>query len=455
MGLAGYPVIPTCGAMVAAASRCQSRHCCLLSMLKNMLMPQISHMLLGVFERCEPSTSRPASATLTAILQHPAWVCLTLSTGRPTCAPCIIVVARCCGAITTAQTTIFQHPAGVPLTLSAGCPIWAELIPIGACRRRWRRSRGTWRRRASACRWGRTGRVEDACASGTIGTRLVAPSRAILSTIPAICSESATSTAPWRRARGSPWGWRLRGMRQERTNRSNESALEGDPSVRSVRPQVFGCALLTTGTIPALHAQIGRWLVQRKRRIQPQHVDFHVIPERNRHDVAAVQRLAHGRRTPLFHIIVHVPESNLLGPAECIINVIRVVRSQDRRNGTHDHVAILDVVPLHLVEISVVRPIGCDELRHDCDRLQCVDFELRAAAEELPVAHPVWVDITTVLVADTIIPLALVIVATSGALTLEVPDDVTRMRSVRICHAVRLPDVHLCTARAVLALAHV
>merc|ERR1719433_130875 len=206
MGLAGYPII-----------------------LAYLLMPQISHMLLGVFERCEPSTSRPASATLTAILQHPTWVCLTLSTGRPTCAPCIVVVARCCGAITTAQTTIFQHPARVPLTLSAGCPVWAELIPIGARRRRWRRCRGTWRRRASASRWGRTGRVEDACARGTIGTRLVAPSRAILSTIPAICSESATSTAPWRRARGCPWGWRLRGMRQERTNRSNESILEGDP----------------------------------------------------------------------------------------------------------------------------------------------------------------------------------------------------------------------------------
>merc|ERR1719499_148703 len=192
-------------------------------------LPHISHVLLRVFERCEPDTSRPASATLTAILQHPAWVCLTLSTGRPGCAPCIIVGAWRCGAITTTQTTILQHPARVPLTLSAGCPIWAELIPIGARRWRWRRCRGTWRRRASACRWGRTGRVEDACARGTIGTRLVAPSRAILSTIPAICSESATSTAPWRRAWGSPWGWRLRGMRQERTNRSNESVLEGDP----------------------------------------------------------------------------------------------------------------------------------------------------------------------------------------------------------------------------------
>merc|ERR1719356_244827 len=215
-------------------------------------LPQISHMLLRLFERCEPDTSRPASATLTAIL---------------------------------------QHPAGVPLTLSAGCPIWAELIPIGARRRRWRRCRGTWRRRASASRWGRTGRVEDACARGTIGTGLV-----------------ATSTAPWRWAWGSPWGWRLRGMRQERTNRSNESVLEGDPRLGKVLPQIRGCALLSTGTIPALDAWIGRWQVQRKRRIQPQHVDLHIIPERNRHDVAAVQRLAHGCCTPLFIVIVHITE---------------------------------------------------------------------------------------------------------------------------------------------------
>merc|ERR1719433_2119447 len=137
MGLAGYPIILTCGALDGGGSFTLPVKAFLPSQhAQNMLMPQISHMLLGVFERCEPSTSRPASATLTAILQHPTWVCLTLSTGRPTCAPCIVVVARCCGANTTAQTTIFQHPAGVPLTLSAGCPIWAELIPIGARRRR-------------------------------------------------------------------------------------------------------------------------------------------------------------------------------------------------------------------------------------------------------------------------------------------------------------------------------
>merc|ERR1719336_3492992 len=227
MGLAGCATILVCGALDGGCSFTLLVQALLPSLQgKNVQMPQISHMLLRLLERCEP---RIASATLTAVLQHPAWVCLTLSTGRPTRAPCIVVGARRRGAITTTQTTVFKHPAWVPLTLSAGCPVWAELIPIGARRRRWRRCRGTWRRRASASRWGRTGRVEDACARGTIGTRLVAPSRAILSTIPAICSESATSTAPWRRAWGSPWGWRLRGMRQVRTNRSNESVLEGDP----------------------------------------------------------------------------------------------------------------------------------------------------------------------------------------------------------------------------------
>merc|ERR1719150_78564 len=395
MGLAGCATILVCGALDGGCSFTLLVQALQPSLQgKNVQMPQISHMLLRPLERCEP---RIALATLTAILQHPAGVRLTLSTGRPSRAPCIVVGARrwrrwCwwTRADTAAQATVFQHPSGVPLTLSAGCPIWAVLIPIGA----WGRRR-TWR-------WLRT--------------------------------------------------WSLR---HERTNRSNESVLEGDPSFGIGLPQPSGCALLSTGTIPALHAWIGRWLVQRKRRIQPQHVDLHIIPERNRHDVAAVQRLAHGRRTPLFHIVVHVPESNLLGRAECIINVIRVVRPQDRRNGTHDHVAILDVEPHHLGEIPIVRPVGGEELRHNRDGLQCVDLVLGAAAEEHPVAHPVWVDVTTVLVADTIVPLAFVIVATSYALTLELPCDITRMRSVRICHAVRLPDVHLCTARAVLAYPHV
>merc|ERR1719210_2778240 len=353
MGSAGCATMLSWGGpwIVAAASRCSSRHCCLLCMLRNMLMPQISHMLLRVFERCEPA--RPDSATLTAILQHPAWVSLALSAGRPSCAQCIVVIAwrrrRRCGAIATAQTTIFQHPAGVSLTLSAGCPTWAELVAIGACRRRWRGTRR--RRRASATRWGRTRRVVDACARGTIRTGLVAPSRAILS------------------------------------------------------------------TIPALDAWIGRWQVQRKRRIQPQHVDLNVIPERNRHDVAAVQRLAHGRCTPLFIVIVHVTEDRLRGLAPSIRDAVGIARSQERRGGIRDHVAVLDVIPHYLGERPLVRPIGGEELSHDSHGLRRVDHILGAAAEEHPVAQPVWVHVTTVFVADTIITLARGIVATIGALT--------------------------------------
>merc|ERR1719367_820920 len=295
MGLAGCATILVCRALDGGCSFTLLVQALLPSLLgKNVQLPQISHMLLRPLERCEP---RIALATLTAILQHPAGVRLTLSTGRPSRAPCIVVGARrwrrwCwwTRADTAAQATVFQHPSGVPLTLSAGCPIWAVLIPVGA----WGRRR-TWR-------WLRT--------------------------------------------------WSLR---QERTNRSNESVLEGDPSVGMVLPQPSGCALLSTGTIPALHAWSGRWLVQRIRRIQPQHVDMHIIPERNRHDVATVQRLAHGRRTPIFCIIVYVPEQRLLGLAKCIIDAVGVVRSQDRRRGTRDHSAILDVIPPHLGQIHAVR----------------------------------------------------------------------------------------------------
>merc|ERR1719150_1253111 len=346
MGLAGCATILLCGALDGGCSFTLLVQALQPSLQgKNVQMPQISRMLLRPLERCEP---RIASATLTAILQHPAGVRLTLSTGRPSRAPCIVVGARrwrrwCwwTRADTAAQATVFQHPSGVPLTLSAGCPIWAVLIPIGA----WGRRR-TWR-------WLRT--------------------------------------------------WSLR---HERTNRSNESVLEGDPSVGIVLPQPSGCALRTTRTIPALHTWSARWLVQRIRRIPPQHVDMHIIPERNRHDVATVQRLAHGLRISVICVIVHVPKERLLVLAKFIRDAVGVVpRCQDRRRRTLDHVAILDVVPPHLGEIPIVRPVGGEELRHDCDGLQCVDLKLRATAEELPLAHPVWVDIATVFVADTIVPL--------------------------------------------------
>merc|ERR1719210_1386703 len=337
-------------------------------------MPQGSHMLRRFLERCE---ARIAPATLAAILLHPAGVRLTLSTGRPSCAPCIVVGARrwrrwCwwTRADTAAPAAIFPHPAGVPLTLSAGCPIWAVLIPIGARRWRGRGRRGRWR----TWSWLRTHRAELTIASPfTIAPALTAPSAL---TITSASSMAAEPTA-WRRLGGRRcWCQGRRGLRQERTNRSNESVLEGDPSVGMILPQPSGCALRTTGTIPALHAWSGRWLVQRIRRIQPQHVDMHIIPERNRHHMATVQRLAHGCRTALFCIIVYVPEEQLLGLAKSIRDAVGVVRSQDRRRGTRDHVAILDVEPYHFGEIPIVRPVGGEELRHDRDGLQCVDLVL-------------------------------------------------------------------------------
>merc|ERR1719336_355661 len=334
-------------------------------------MPQISHMLPRFLKRCE---ARIAPATLAAVLLHPAGVRLTLTTGRPSCAPCVVVGAwrwrRWCwwtGADTATLATIFPHPAGVSLTLSAGCPVWAILIPIGACRGRGRGRRRTWS-------WLRTCGTPLTIASPfAIAPALTAPSALTISSTASMAAEPRA----WRRLGGRRcWCQGRRGLRQKRTNRSNESVLEGDPSVGMILPQISGCALRTSGTITALHAWIGRWPVQRIRRIQPQHVDMHIIPERNRHHVATVQRLAHGCRAPLFCVIVYVPEESLLGLAESIRDAVGVVRSQDRRRGTRDHVSILDIEPHHLGEIPVVRPVGGEELRHDRDGLQCVDLVL-------------------------------------------------------------------------------
>merc|ERR1719499_1101057 len=248
-------------------------------------LPQISHMLPRFLERCE---ARIAPATL---------------------------------------ATILPHPAGVPLTLSAGCPIWAILIPIGAWRGRGRRRTWSWLR---TC-----GTPLTIASPFAIAPALSAPSALTISSTASVAAEPRA----WRRLGGRRcWCQGRRGLRQKRTNRSNESVLEGDPSVGMILPQISGCALRTSGTITALHAWIGRWPVQRIRRIQPQHVDMHIIPERNRHDVATVQRLAHGCRTPVICIIVHIP--------------------QERRRRTLDHVAILDVETHHLGELPIVRSVG-------------------------------------------------------------------------------------------------
>merc|ERR1719356_257693 len=178
MGLAGCATILVCGALDGGCSFTLLVQALLPSLQgKNVQMPQISHMLLRPLERCEP---RIASATLTAILQHPAGVRLTLSTGCPSCAPCIIVGARrwrrwCwwTRADTAALAAVFPHPAGVPLTLSAGCPIWAVLIPIGACRGR---GRGRWRSWSWLRSWSWS-KAELAIASPfTIAPALTAPS---------------------------------------------------------------------------------------------------------------------------------------------------------------------------------------------------------------------------------------------------------------------------------------
>merc|ERR550525_2302729 len=161
-------------------------------------IPQISHMLSGFLERCE---ARIAPATLAAIL---------------------------------------LHPAGVPLTLSAGCPIWAILIPIGACRGRGRGRRRTWS-------WLRTcGTPLTITSPFAIAPALTAPSPLTISSTASMAAEPRA----WRRLGGRRcWCHGRRGLRQVRTNRSNESVLEGDPSVRMILPQISGCALRTTGTI--------------------------------------------------------------------------------------------------------------------------------------------------------------------------------------------------------------
>merc|ERR550525_376249 len=88
-------------------------------------MPQTSHMLLRVLERCERCSLRADTTAQSTVHQHVGGVCLTLSTGGPISAILILIGARrrrrCLGrwrADTAAQSTVHQHVGGVCLTLS-------------------------------------------------------------------------------------------------------------------------------------------------------------------------------------------------------------------------------------------------------------------------------------------------------------------------------------------------
>mmetsp|Transcript_88364 Transcript_88364/g.245277 ORF Transcript_88364/g.245277 Transcript_88364/m.245277 type:complete len:400 (-) Transcript_88364:306-1505(-) len=214
-------------------------------------------------------------------------------------------------------------------------------------------------------------------------------------------------------------------------------------------PQVFRLALLASRARPAQHAR----LAGRRRRgvcgIEPEHAHIRIIPERQHKDHSTVQSRAHLAQTSLGGEIIDVTKLLLLLPAQVVCDRVASSWPQNGSIRVFDDLAVLNIEAANLGEIPSVRAIMCQELRDDFDGPRGVNSEAAAMAIEAEVAHTIRIVIAAILVAQSVVTLVLVIVSAGSAIALCETWTATRVRCVRCCHAVCLPDVHLRAATAI------
>ena len=91
-----------------------------------------------------------------------------------------------------------------------------------------------------------------------------------------------------------------------------------------------------------------------------------------------------------------------------IVGILSAVKMQRTTVISHlwvlNNPSVLDVEPANFFQVSVVGPVGGEELRHDRHLLRRVDGEPRPAAEELVVVHAVGREVASVLVAHAVVP---------------------------------------------------
>mmetsp|Transcript_3850 Transcript_3850/g.6473 ORF Transcript_3850/g.6473 Transcript_3850/m.6473 type:complete len:237 (+) Transcript_3850:357-1067(+) len=170
--------------------------------------------------------------------------------------------------------------------------------------------------------------------------------------------------------------------------------------------------------------------------------------------MSTIQRMAHFSVPAILLVVIHITKEHLLLHTEVISDGVLCTRENDGR-WTVDHATILHVVSTDLREITIISPICGEELCHHSHGPQRVHSELSTSSIEALVAHSKWVDVTAILVTDTVVALTFVSVAASNAFTTVLPWHLTVVRCVGRGHAVCLPDVHLGAAAAILSHAHV
>ena len=178
-------------------------------------------------------------------------------------------------------------------------------------------------------------------------------------------------------------------------------------------------------------------------RVEPEHVNRVVVPERHDKDVAASKRSTHSVQATKGSERRSVAESALLRLAEGVGNRV-AADTGDGGLGVLVHLSVLDVEALDLGQAAA----RADELR-DNGHLG-LGVEGGAGAVEVLDAHAVAVEVAAILVAHALVAVVAVAAVSRGCASDET-SALAGVGSVGGRDAVGLPDVHLGAASAGLA----
>ena len=186
----------------------------------------------------------------------------------------------------------------------------------------------------------------------------------------------------------------------------------------------------------------GGVLVQGIVRIQPQHVGLLIIPKRHHQHHTPVQSLSHGLQATLPSEVVDVPKGRLHVRADLVGD--RIARHPGQRHvGVRDDFAILHIESADVDEVPIICVALSDELGDNGHLLPGVQLKVLAPAIEVPGTETIGVEITAILVADTIVALLLGVVATVYPLANIDSGEGARVGRVGRGLAIGLPNVHL------------
>ncbi len=170
-----------------------------------------------------------------------------------------------------------------------------------------------------------------------------------------------------------------------------------------------------------------------------------VIPQAHNQDHPILKRITHLRQSTTVLERVGVPKERLLRIAKIVANGVVVREGVKGGVRVLDDGAALDVQAPDLDKVTGRCVVRGDELGDDGEFGGGVDGH--SAAKEGLVAHAERVEVTAVLVANTVV--SLIAVTAVGALALGLALDGADVGRVSGGHGVGFPDVHLRTARAV------